>query len=182
MAAGEGRQDEPVAAVPFDIFLKLSDLEGESTDAAHKGWVEVIAFDWGGEQSRDLGSASPRVQRRVARDLKDLSITKLVDVSTPGLCARCAGGMPIKKATLEVCRQTGEKTPYVRIVLVDVTVSSVELTGRAAGGGAPRPVERITLRYDKISWKYTQLTRDGKEGPSRATGWSLVANSACYVD
>ena len=39
-----------------DYFLKLDGIPGESTDAKHKGEIDVLAFSWGVSQS---GSTAP---------------------------------------------------------------------------------------------------------------------------
>jgi len=36
-----------------DAFLKIDGIKGESTDASHKGWIEISSFSWGA--SRAIG-------------------------------------------------------------------------------------------------------------------------------
>ena len=33
--------------MPVEMFLKLAGIEGESTDAKHKGEIDVLAWSWG---------------------------------------------------------------------------------------------------------------------------------------
>jgi type VI secretion system secreted protein Hcp len=35
----------------FDAFLKLEGIKGESTDAKHKGEIDIESFGWGAQQS-----------------------------------------------------------------------------------------------------------------------------------
>ena len=40
----------------FDAFLKINGIVGESSDEAHKVWIEILGFSWG--VSQPMGGAS----------------------------------------------------------------------------------------------------------------------------
>ena len=43
-----------------DIFAKIGDIKGESTDSKHKDEIEVLSFSWGVTNSaEDQGRAGP---------------------------------------------------------------------------------------------------------------------------
>ena len=49
-----------------DIFLKLGDIKGESTDDKHKNEIEVLSFSWGianTEQAELTGPPVPGARR-----------------------------------------------------------------------------------------------------------------------
>lgn len=43
-----------------DIFIKLDGIEGESLDAAHKGEIQVLRWEWGVSQTSNMHSGSGR--------------------------------------------------------------------------------------------------------------------------
>ena len=43
--------------MPVEMFLKLAGIEGESSDAKHKGEIDVLAWSWG--LSEEAGRDNP---------------------------------------------------------------------------------------------------------------------------
>ena len=164
---------------PLDGYLQVQGIKGETTDDAHKDWIEVLSLEWGDEQRAE----SPGEQAGPATvQFRDFIFTKVVDTASSSLYSACATGKTVKRVTLELCAASGEREPYARIVLIDVAVVAVALAGVVGEGATTRPTERVSLRYGKISWKYFKTTQDGKKGPSWAGGWNLGANMPCYVE
>ena len=88
-----------------DMFLKLDGIEGESKDAKHAGEIDIESFAWGmaqtGSGHRGTGSGTGKV------DVHDITITKVVDKSSPSLMLACANGKHIAKGSITV-RRAGE--------------------------------------------------------------------------
>jgi type VI secretion system secreted protein Hcp len=42
----------------FDAFIKIKDIDGESTDEQHKDWIEVISFNHGVSQQVSTTASS----------------------------------------------------------------------------------------------------------------------------
>lgn len=156
----------------LDAYLELQGIKGESTDAAHRDQIEVLSLSWGITQRTGAAQQSDR-----AADFADLVITKVVDVSSPDLYRYCALGKRIPKATLDLCAPRGEKRSILKIELEGVVVSGVELCDRLEVSGAPRPVERVTLRYDAITWTHSRLDHSGREKGTITRGWDLKRNA-----
>lgn len=38
----------------IDIFLKIDGIEGESQNANHKKWIDVLSFNWGAQQPGNM--------------------------------------------------------------------------------------------------------------------------------
>jgi type VI secretion system secreted protein Hcp len=162
--------------MPFDTFIKIDGIPGESTDTKHKDWIEIDSFSWGISQ-HSAGSESSGGARSSQRvDHQDFSLVHTIDKSSPMLFAKCCSGEHIKNAKIELCRATGDKTPYMKYNLEDVLISSL-----APGGSRQEemnlPIEEIGLSYGKIEVVYTLTDhKTGKPSGDVKKWWSTVEN------
>lgn len=153
------------AYAAFDAFLKLDGIDGESKDSEHKDWIEVLSFSWGLGQATT--SISPLSSGRAT--IQPITITKPVDKSSPKLFEACATGKHIPKLTLELTRTTGQaKQKYLKFVLSDVIVTSVQIPGTTANEA---PLEQVTFNFAKIEWAYTAPDQTTISG-----GWDVKFN------
>ncbi len=160
-----------IAAItsPVVMQLELTGIAGDSADPRHPGTIDVQGFSSGVQlpvtsSSGGLGSKA---------SFSNLSVTKLVDKSTPSLFFFCASGTHLAKATLYV-RPANSTNDMYKVILQDVVIASVNNTF-AAGGD--RPTETITLSYSKIQWSYQALDANGGfSGAPSVTGWDIVQN------
>ena len=137
-----------------DMFLKIDGIDGESTDEAHTGWIEILSYSHGVSQPA-TGSVSSGGARSTQRsDHQDFSIVKTLDKASPKLFLHCCNGKHIPEITLELCRATGEKTKYMAYKMEDALVSSVRPGGSSEG--ADLPLEEVTFNYGKITYTYTE--------------------------
>lgn len=143
------------------ICLKLDGVPGESTVAEHKDgkWMDVLSWNWGLTQS-----ASAHVSTGAgtgSADVKDLTLTKYLDKSSPNLIKNCFIGAHHKEAVLEVMKVTGQggkSIPMVRITMTGpVFISSVH-TGEH--GDNDRFVETVSLNFATVKFEYTGQKAD----------------------
>jgi len=180
----------------FDAFLKLDGIKGESADAKHKDWIDVLSFSWGlsqtGVSATGGGGGAGKVK------VHDFFITKKTDASSPLLMLNCASGAHIKEANFVVRKAGGEQLEYLKIKLTDVLVSSYKPSGAEDGSGlllpavqtAPRdpqtgaslagdeiPKEHLSLNFAKVEYSYQPQGADGKaQGGPILAGWDVKAN------
>ena len=162
--------------MPFDGFLKIDGIPGESTDERHKDWMDVLSYSFGIQQpiSAPAGVSGGASAERV--HFQDFIITKPLDKSSPKLAVACADGMHIGKVTVELCRANGDKAKYFEYRLSNCMIISYR-AGGSAGGDENLPVETVAFNYGKIEWTYTQQKRaDGSGGGQIAGGWDLEHN------
>jgi type VI secretion system secreted protein Hcp len=160
----------------FDAFLKINGIEGESQDDKHKNQIEILSFSWGANQTA-TGAASSGGARSAERvNLSDFSIVKSVDKASPKLFLHCCNGKHIPDVTLELCRATGDKQPYLEYKMTDVMISSYR-PGGASHGGESLPMEEVSFNYAKIEFKYTATDhKTGKSAGDVKANWDQVAN------
>jgi Type VI secretion system effector, Hcp len=86
----------------LDIFLKLDTVVGESADKTHRKEIDVLFWSWG---MLNTGSAHAGGGAGTGKGyVKDLTVTKYVDKSSPALMLGCCSA-PITRAR---CSPSGE--------------------------------------------------------------------------
>jgi type VI secretion system secreted protein Hcp len=157
-----------------DTFLQIDGIKGESTDADHKDWIEVLSFNWGVSQMASGTASSSGGGSAQRADFQDLSIVKELDSASPLLNKACWGGQHIDKVVLQLNRAAGEKRQkYMEYTMENVIISSVSI----GGGGGGIPTESVTFNYGKIKTVYTKQARKGGGGAGEVpAGWDLETN------
>jgi type VI secretion system secreted protein Hcp len=161
----------------FDAFLYIKTIPGESTDAAHTGWIELLSFNHGVSQPAS-GSPSDRGGRSSERcNHQDFSIVHALDKASAPLALACCNGEHIAEVSVELCRATGDKLPYMKWKMEDVLVTSVS-PGGASQGNETVPLESVTFNYGKLTWTYTESDhKTGKKTGQVEKWWNLVDNT-----
>ncbi|MCU0504665.1 MAG: type VI secretion system tube protein Hcp [Chloroflexi bacterium] len=150
-----------------DYFLEIDGIEGESTDEAHRGAIEVQSWSWGASTPSSVGSGGLRAGKV---SIQDFHFTHRVDAASPTLFLRCASGQHIKSAKLFV-RKAGGGDEYLTYTFTDCLVSSFE-----DQGGGDAPTEEIAMAFRKIEMEYTVLDATGAAGKVVKGGWDLATN------
>jgi type VI secretion system secreted protein Hcp len=161
--------------MPFDTFLKIDGVDGESSDAKHKGEIEILSFSWGVSQAITGTVSSSGTFSGQRCDMTALTVVKQLDKASPKLAQGCAAGDHFASATLTLCRSAGDKQPYMKYKLSDVLLESVR-TGGAGDGEGGVPTEEVGIRYAKIELEYTVVGTDGKAAGNVTGGWDLKEN------
>ena len=86
-----------------DMFLKLTDMDGESLDHEHDKEIDVLAWSWGMSQSGTThlgpGAGSGKVS------VQDVSVTKYVDSASHSLVQCCMTGKHFGEGLFAACHQ-----------------------------------------------------------------------------
>ena len=151
----------------FDIFLKLDEIKGESSDQKHPGEMEVLSWSWemGQQSPPPTGGGTGKVS------IQGISITKPLDAATPAIMMSCIQGRHIKSANLTMRRRSDRPSDAVRIRLEDVLVASVAETAPA---GEARATEALSLSFRRVEFEYTPQKPDGSPGGSVSFKWDLA--------
>jgi type VI secretion system secreted protein Hcp len=154
-----------------DMFLKLDDVKGESSDDKHKDETDVLAWSWGMSQSGTTHMGTGGGAGKVS--VNDLSITKYVDKGSPNLIISCCNGKHYKEGVLTV-RKAGETAlEYLKITMKEVLVSSISTGG---SGGEDRLTENVTLNFAEFKVEYTPQSNTGTGDAVVEAGWKIAAN------
>ncbi len=163
--------------MPYDMFLQIDGVKGDSTDDKHKDWIEVTSYNHGVCQAAGASLSAQGAHTGGRADHGDFSLTKRLDSASPNLSLYCCTGKHIPEISIEMCRAMGDKTVFMTYKFKDTIVSSVTQTG-ASDSEDPIPMEEITFRYGQINWAYTKtdITGGGKKGAEIKAGWSTMMN------
>lgn len=154
-----------------DMFLKLDGIDGESKDAKHAGEIDIESFAWGMAQTgtghRGTGSGTGKV------DVHDITITKVVDKSSPSLMLACASGKHIAKGSITV-RKAGENPlEYLTIDLEKILVSNYHTNGTNT---ADVHTEAVTLNFVSMKLEYWTQNDKGAKDKNANFSWDVAQN------
>jgi len=156
-----------------DMFLKLGDIKGESTDSAHEGEIDVLSYSWGMSQSGTTHMGGGGGAGKVS--VQDLSITKYVDAATHAVILACCNGTHYDEALLTV-RKAGGDSPleYIKLTMKELIVTSITTGG---SGGEDRITETISLNFAEFKFEYQEQDDKGKgKGGAKEAAWNIAKN------
>ena len=162
----------PLSAAADDMFLRLDGIRGESTDARHKGEIEILSYtqSMAGPFARGATGAGAAAGKAVCGMV---TITKYVDLASPDLVLNALNGRHIPKAVI-FFRRPGQQFEYYKVTLDDVIVAEVEQSDSKT---QPRVSEKVTLMGRRFFYEYTEQTPQGGSGGKPKAGWDCVAAS-----
>ena len=143
--------------MPFDAFLKIEGIEGESLDKNHKDEIEIDSYSWGVSQTGSAGGGGGGGDGRAVP--QDFHFTTKLNKASPSLMLACATGKHLKEATLTCRKAGGGGFEFLKIKLTDILVSGY--SPLASGPGDEGPEESFSLNFTKIDFLYT-LQRTGE--------------------
>ena len=155
-----------------DMYLKITDVKGESKDKGHPGEVEIESFSWGASQlgtsSHGTGAGGGKVS------MNDFSFMMRNNSASPTLFLFCANGKHLKEAKLTCRKAGGTQENFLVVTMSDVLISSYQTGGSQQ---AEVPMDAISLNYSKIEIDY--LAQDEK-GITKSAGkkhWDMKTNT-----
>ena len=153
-----------------DYFIQITGIAGESTDAKHKGWIDVEAWSWGetnpGQLATGSGGGAGKVQ------MQDLNFTTRVSKASPALFLACASGQHMKEAKLAAVRAGAMQQEFLIWTFSDVLVSGYQTGG--AGGDLVQ--DSVSLTFSKIKVEYKAQKADGSLDTPIVAGWDKKSN------
>jgi type VI secretion system secreted protein Hcp len=155
--------------MPVQMFLKLAGIDGESTDAKHKGEIDVLAWSWGLSDSTSPGGGGGGAGRV---NIENISIQKLVDLASPLLLSFSAQGKHITDGTLTTRKAGKLSGDFLLFKMTDVIVTSVHVS---ASQDTNQPAENITLSFGKVDFDYRPTKPDGTLGADLSFKWDVNA-------
>jgi len=138
-----------------NLFLKLTDVDGESQDDTHSGEIEIQSWSWGESQSGTMssggGGGSPQM------NIQDMSVSKYMDKSSATLAKFCANGKHVDEGILTVRKAGEDPQEFLIITMNDIVISSYQ-TG---SGGDALPMESLSLNFAQVKMEYKPQKEDG---------------------
>lgn len=156
----------------FDTFIRISGIEGESTDHQHSGWIEAYNYAWSVRQPVSSTASSAGGATTGRADFKSFNFVKHLDKASPNLALACAAGTHIDEIVVETCRAGGDRVNFMTYRLRNCIISKLSTIG-----GGIFPMESVDIDYGSIEFAYIQQSRKGGGGLGQvAGGWNLEKN------
>jgi type VI secretion system secreted protein Hcp len=142
-----------------EMFLKLTDINGESLDEGipitHADEIEISLWTW---QLDNQASFELNQKQSTKVAIQNISITKACDMATPTLMKYCVLGKHIPNAKITCRKNEGftahdkiKKLEYFTIWLKDAMVKSVNFSGT---GTQQELTEVVTLNFLEFEVQY----------------------------
>lgn len=129
------------------IYLKLNGIEGESQTKGFENQIKIIAYNHN-PTKRESGEVRGTY-------IGGLTLTKPVDLATPGLYEHYCNGKTVKEGVLTLCRSDkGAMLPFIIYTLTNVRISRMSNHGSAT--------EIVDLVYSHIRWDIPALASKSK--------------------
>jgi type VI secretion system secreted protein Hcp len=154
-----------------DIFLKLTGVEGESSDATHKNDIAVLNWNGGITQESTMHAGSGGGAGKAT--VHDLVFEHFIDRSSPNLSKYCLTGKPITEALLTVRKAGGSPLEYLKIKMTEVIVSSVHPSGSSS---EERIRETVGLSFSKVTEEYVVQNAQGGSGGTVTATFDIKGN------
>ncbi len=136
------------AGIALRIFLRIEGVEGESLDAAHKGWIDIQSFSWGATGASATTSSA----------LQDLHLVANTSKATAALLDALGKGARYQTVMLSVVRVGPDKpVEYLTYTLRDVAVSSFQMGASTAAS----TTDQFSLSYRSLEIAYREQKPDG---------------------
>lgn len=158
-----------------EIFLRMDGLNGGSRNYYHKGWSDVMSWQWKLCQGSDSDPAS--------RDMDQIHIVKRIGMDSPGLLSLFAEGRIVPTVELDMVPVVGKREAQQKFLTV--TMEDVQVVALTTGTAAEDVTfsEQVSLRFQRVRFEYNQYseaTPDAASGAAEtyAFAWDIARNSA----
>jgi type VI secretion system secreted protein Hcp len=142
--------------MPSDIFAKIGDIKGESSDAKHKDEIEVLSFSWGVTNNASAAGGGGGAGKP---SFFDLSIVHRIDKASPLLLLACATGKHLPDATITHRKAGKGQQEYLIVKMNDVIITGVVHSGSA--GDQNTGSETVNMAFAKVDFEYKPQKADG---------------------
>jgi len=131
-------------------------VQGECMEASFENWIEVLAYDWGGERAQVSHAGAGR-QGRVT--YANLVLRKRADAASP-LLFKALDNNELCEVTLQL-RKTGtggQLENYMKITLRSALVVQIKQGNLQFGGEVSE--EEVSFSYQEIEMEYDAQDKD----------------------
>jgi type VI secretion system secreted protein Hcp len=158
--------------MPFDGFLKISGIEGESKDSKHGKEIDVLNFTYGVTQSTSVATGGGLSAGKST--LTAFTFNQTYHKGSVPLFLAAATGKHIDKVTFTARKSAGDnQLEYLVVDFEDCLVTSIQISG---GQENEIPNETVEIAYSKIKMKYYEQKKDGSAMPPVEIGYDQKAN------
>jgi type VI secretion system secreted protein Hcp len=153
------------------FFLKIEGIVGESQDANHVDWIDVLDVDWGASQPGNMTTGGGGGIGKA--NFNDMHVVARLDKAAATVLKYCASGKHIGTVEVSMCKAGGEQMEHTKFTLNEVLVTSVRYSCHKETG---QLVANYSFQSAKVKQQYWPQTAQGQKGPEVQVAWDIKAN------
>lgn len=162
-------------SVSAAAYIKFDGVDGESTDADHKDWINIQSLSSGIQRPRSdsTGGLGPAFA-------SDIIVVKQLDKSSPKLAESVAKGTVFPSVQFHLTRRVGteREATYYTYELKNVIVTSYQVGGSGSASES-RPTETLSLNFEEIKVTYVPaFDGNGRPVDPVETVWKVDTGTA----
>jgi type VI secretion system secreted protein Hcp len=146
------------------VYMQYAQIKGQVTEANHKQWIELSAWQWGIGRSISAVIGSSQSRESSLPSIAEMVITKNLDDSSPDLLNYALNDSKGQKVLIEFTKTGAGTTPdmYLQFELTNTLIS-----GYSYSSGGDKPTESLTLNFTKFAQKYIAYDETNKAQPPK---------------
>ena len=159
-----------------EIFFRIDGLNGGSRNYYHKGWSDVVSWNWTLANADEQGADTPA-------SMNTLEVVKRIGMDSPAIMSLFAERRTAAVAEISIVPVVGKREAQQKllgVVMHDVVVQSI-----TTGGTAEDLVftEKLTLNFQRVRYEFNQYsdaTPDAASGAAETYGfnWDIVKRAS----
>ena len=156
----------------MSIYVQIDGVPGKVTAKGHEGWIDASSLQWGVGRaiSSSVGTSADREASKPS--ISEVSITKLMDESSPLLFTEACVGKG-KKVVIDLCTVGSDQID----VYMSYELEECMISGYSVSSGGDRPSESLSLSFTKMEMKFTPYDKNGKPGSPLPAGYDMAAGT-----
>lgn len=160
----------------MSVFLFIDGIKGESSDAGHRDWIDVLKWRWGVSRKITSNTSTQGDRESTNAVISDLTITKTMDKATPQLFIEaCCGTDKTVKLTQTKTGQGNGADVFIEYTFKNALISDYMVHAITQSPG--RPQESITISFVDLDVKYITYDEDGNIDKPIAVGFNTTTNT-----
>jgi type VI secretion system secreted protein Hcp len=149
------------------VFAKYDGVDGESQDANHDKWIDVLSIDWG------MHKESAKKKRAAVNVIDSMVITMEYEKASVKLLEAAFHGTVIPKLEIEqTATYSGARATYLKYELTNVQVTSFQ-TNASGNDEAGPPTVVVGNNFEEIKVTYTEFDDAGSSKGNAETTWKV---------
>lgn len=150
------------------IYIKYDGIDGEATHETHKKWLDVSSLQWGVGRAISTPSGSTANREASEPSVSEVTITKLMDSSSPKFFVESCTGAVRKKVQIHLVTTGSPGNTYAEYTLTNALVSAYSMSS-----GGDRPSESISISFTKMEYKFIPYDDKNKAGTPISVSYDL---------
>lgn len=159
-----------------NAYLYIDGVEGPSTSKPNH--IDVLSFSWGVRQTSTYGVGASGKEAKAGRaDFSELTITKVLDKTSPFLFSHCASGDILDEVYILYDKPVGDKQDdYFRVYLKDAQITNVHMSA-----ANENPTESVSFAFQSVEVAYRPEKDDGSLDGAIPKGYDLSSLTPGYA-